>query len=148
MGIDDIELKSILLPPSLSDGLRVLVERRWPRRITEKTAKVDLWLPEIAFSPELTQWVAKHPEHSLTLRKRYFLGLREPAAEAALEKLYAVALRRKRVTLLHAGKHGDNTAAAILKMLMEGRRKPPSPTGPAKAAAAAGRVAKAKPRRR
>ncbi|MEO6120338.1 MAG: DUF488 family protein [Terriglobales bacterium] len=144
----DIEVKSILLPASLSDGLRVLVERQWPRRVTEKAAQVDLWLPEAAFSRELSQWMTSHPQYVLALRKRYFLALREPPAEAALEKLYAAAMRRKRVTLLHAGKNGDNTAASILKTLMEGRRKPPSPTGPAKAAAAGMRAAKAKPRRR
>lgn len=144
----DVELKSILLPPSLSDGLRVFVERRWPRSVREKLAKVDLWLPQIAFTRELSQWIAKHPQHASILRKRYFAGLREPDAEAALEQLYTSALRRKRVTLLHAGKNGDNSAASILKMLMEGRRKPPSPTGPAKAAAAGARAARAKPRRR
>jgi uncharacterized protein YeaO (DUF488 family) len=144
----DIEVKSILLPPSLADGLRVFVERRWPRNVAESTAKVDLFLPEIALSTGLAQWMASHPQHTLALRKRYFELLRGPEAEAALEKLYAAALRRKRVTLLHAGKNAENTAASILKMLMEGRRKPPSPTGPARAAAAGLRAARAKPRRR
>lgn len=144
----EIVVKSILLPPSLSDGLRVLVERKWPRNVTEKTAKVDLWIPEAAFTPELTQWMASHPRHTLALRKNYFASLRTPAAEAALERLYAASMRRKKTTLLHAGKDGEHSAASILKTLMEGRHKPPSPTGPAKAAAAVGRIAKAKPRRR
>lgn len=144
----DIEVKSILLPPSLNDGLRVLVERLWPHRVTEKAAKLDLWLPEVGFSKGLSQWVAKHPQHAAALRRRYFAGLSDPTTEAALERLYVAAIRRKRVTLLHAGKNGENSAASILKMLMEGRRKPPSPTGPAKAAAAGMRMAKAKPRRR
>ncbi len=144
----DIEVKSILLPASLSDGLRVLVERRWPRRVTEAAAKVDLFLPEIALQPGLEDWLAAHPQHTLALRKRYFQTLCEPKAEAALEKLYAVAARRRKVTLLHAGRSAENTAAAILKTLMEGRRKPPSPTGPAKAAAAGLRAARPKPRRR
>jgi uncharacterized protein YeaO (DUF488 family) len=144
----DIDVKSILLPPSLGDGLRVFVERRWPRKISDTTSKVDLWLPEIAFSPELSTWMAAHPQHDLALQKRYFLSLRAPDAESALERLYAAALRRKKVTLLHAGKDGHNSAAVILKALLEGRRKPPSPTGPAKAAAMGMRAAKAKPRRR
>ncbi|HUR37189.1 MAG TPA: DUF488 family protein [Terriglobales bacterium] len=144
----DIAVKSILLPPSLGDGLRVFVERRWPRSITDKSSKVDLWLPEVAFSRELSAWMATHPENVLALRKCYFLTLRTPEAESALERLYAAALRRKKVTLLHVGKNGDNSAACILKSLMEGRRKPPSPTGPAKAAALGMRAAKSKARRR
>lgn len=126
----------------------MFVDRKWPRRVTEDAAKVDLWLPEVGFTPELTQWMATHPQHAVALHRRYFAGLREPAAEAALEKLYAKAMRRKRVTLLHATQSAGESAAAILKMLMEGRSKPPSPTGPAKAAAASGRAAKAKPRKR
>ena len=144
----EIAIKSILLPPSLSDGLRVFVERKFPRNVTEESAQVDLWIPEAAFTPELAKWMATHPQHLLALQKRYFVGLREPAADAALEKLYAAAMRRKKTTLLHAGKNGENSAAALLKGLMEGRHKPPSPTGPAKAAAASGRIARPRPRRR
>lgn len=144
----DIAVKSILVPPSLSDGLRVLVERRWPRAVAREKLKVDLWLPEAAFTPELATWMAGHPEHMVALRKRYFAALATPQAEAALEQLYRQALRRRQVTLLHAGKHAENTAASILKSLMEGRGKPPSPTGPAKAAAAQGRLRAARPRPR
>jgi len=144
--MDTIEVKSILLPPSLSDGLRVFVERKWPRSVDESKGNVDLWLPEIAFTPELALWMKAHPLHGNALRKRYFTALAEPAAEAALEKLYAAASRRKKVTLLHSGKDAQNTAAAILKALMEGRSKPPSPTGPAKAAAVGLRMRASRPR--
>lgn len=145
----DIEVKSVLLPASLSDGLRVLVERRLPGKMTEAAARIDLWLPEIALTRELAKWMAAHPQHIMALRKRYFLSLREPQAEAALERLYAAGMRRKKVTLLHAGKHPENTAAEMLKNLMQGNGKPPSPTGPAKAAAAGGlRAARSRPRRR
>lgn len=144
----DIAVKSILAPPSLSDGLRVLVERRWPRAADREKLKVDLWIPEAAFTPELAAWMASHPQHQLAFRKRYFAALSTPQAEAALERLYRQALRRRQVTLLHAGKNAENTAASILKSLMEGRRKPPSPTGPAKAAAVGLRAARQRPRRR
>lgn len=126
----------------------MLVERRWPRSADREKLKVDLWVPEAAFTPELAAWMANHPQHVLALRKRYFAALSTPQAEAALERLYSQAMRRRQVTLLHAGKHAENTAASILKSLMEGRRKPPSPTGPAKAAAVGLRAARQRPRRR
>jgi uncharacterized protein YeaO (DUF488 family) len=148
LGAMDIALKSILLPASLSDGLRVYVERRWPRSVAEKSAKVDLWLPEVAFTRELAQWFSAHPGYAPALRKRYFAALRDPAAETSLEKLYAASARRRKLTLLHAGKQGENSAAALLKDLMEGRGKPPSPTGPARAAAAVGVRAARRPRGR
>jgi uncharacterized protein YeaO (DUF488 family) len=96
----------------------------------------------------LGRWMTAHPLHVAAFHRRYLAGLRAPRAEAALEKLYTAAMRRKKVTLLHVGKNGEHSAASILKLLMEGHSKPPSPTGPAKAAAAGMRAAKAKPRRR
>ncbi|HUQ50125.1 MAG TPA: DUF488 family protein [Terriglobales bacterium] len=144
----NIEVKSILHEPSLSDGARVLVERRWPAGVKKDRANLDLWLAEVGVSPELAGWFAQHPQHALALRKRYFSELVTPEALAAMEKLYALAARRKCVTLLHAGRNAENTAAAMLKALMEGRRKPPSGSGPAKAAAASGRQRAARPRPR
>lgn len=143
-----IEVKSILSEPSLSDGARVLVERRWPPGVKKDDASLDLWLTDVGVTPELASWFIQHPQHALALRKRYFAELATPQARTAMEKLYAMAARRKCVTLLHSGRNPENTAAAMLKALMDGRRKPPSGSGPAKAAAAGGRQRAAMPRPR
>jgi uncharacterized protein YeaO (DUF488 family) len=51
-----ILLKRIYLKPDKQDGFRVLVERLWPRGVTKKEAKIDLWLKEAAPSSELRMW--------------------------------------------------------------------------------------------
>jgi uncharacterized protein YeaO (DUF488 family) len=51
-----IQLKRIYDTPSETDGLRILVDRLWPRGMTKKRAAVDLWLKEMAPSMELRKW--------------------------------------------------------------------------------------------
>jgi uncharacterized protein YeaO (DUF488 family) len=48
-----IHLKRVYEKPSKEDGVRVLVERLWPRGLTKERAAVDLWLKDVAPSPEL-----------------------------------------------------------------------------------------------
>src|SRR5688572_19772380 len=51
-----IHLKRVYEEPSSNDGVRVLVERLWPRGLTKERAAVDLWLKDVAPSPELREW--------------------------------------------------------------------------------------------
>ncbi len=51
-----IHLKRVYEPPSTDDGFRILVERLWPRGLSKSRAQVDLWLKEIAPSPQLRTW--------------------------------------------------------------------------------------------
>jgi uncharacterized protein YeaO (DUF488 family) len=67
-------------------------------------------------------------------RSRYLEELSQPAASAALEELYDVARRRKKVTLVYASKNAERNNAVVLKELLEGMRKPPHSSGPVAAA--------------
>ena len=49
-------VKRVYDPPAVEDGLRVLVDRLWPRGLTKEKAKVDLWLKDVAPSTELRRW--------------------------------------------------------------------------------------------
>jgi Protein of unknown function, DUF488 len=53
-----------------------------------------------------------------------------PEAEADLQKLYRLAHKRKRLTLLYASKNEKYNNATVLKDLLDGMRKPPTGTGP------------------
>ncbi len=48
-----IQIKRIYDAPQPSDGFRILVDRLWPRGVSKDTARLDLWLKDIAPSPEL-----------------------------------------------------------------------------------------------
>ena len=137
-----VVVKRIYKTPSAADGVRVLVDRLWPRGLTKEAAAVKLWLRDLAPSDELRRWFHANPEGWRTFQKRYLKELGGEAASAAVEKLHHLAEGRRRVTLLYASRNEDYNNAIVLKELLEGTPKPPSSVG--RGAAGRGRIRKAK----
>ena len=54
-------LKRVYAEPAKEDGLRILVDRLWPRGLSRDQAKLDLWLKELAPTHELRKWYAHAP---------------------------------------------------------------------------------------
>lgn len=131
-----VAAKRVYDPPARSDGVRVLVDRLWPRGLTKTDAAIDLWLKDIAPSNELRRWYHERPAEWVKFRDRYLEELREDRAAAALETLYGLANGRKRITLLFASRNEERNNATVLKELLEGKPKPPRGTGPIAATAA------------
>jgi uncharacterized protein YeaO (DUF488 family) len=131
-----VVIKRVYEPPSVSDGQRVLVDRLWPRGLKKSAARIEAWLKELAPSHELRRWFHDRPQYFLTFRKRYLTELSSPAAAQDLEKLYQMVHTNKTVTLLYASKDEVHNNAVVLRDLLGGMRKPPSSSGPARAAAA------------
>ena len=67
----NIKIKRVYEQPDKDDGLRVLVDRLWPRGLTKEKAGVDLWLKEIAPSTELRKWFGHDPDKWKRFRGRY-----------------------------------------------------------------------------
>jgi len=134
----NVVLKRAYDKPSAADGVRVLVDRLWPRGVKKEAARIDSWLKDLAPTTELRRWFHARPSMWQAFRKRYLEELREPQASAALEQLYDLVASRRKVTLVFSAKNEERNNAVVLKELLEGMRKPPHSTGPA--AAAAGRV--------
>lgn len=63
--------------PAEAGGLRVLVDRVWPRGRTKEEVGIDLWLKSVAPSTELRKWFDHDPDKWLEFKKRYFAELRE-----------------------------------------------------------------------
>jgi uncharacterized protein YeaO (DUF488 family) len=131
-----VALKRAYEKPTARDGVRVLVERLWPRGVKKETARIDLWLKDLAPSTELRKWYHARPSMWRRFRQQYLEELREPVASAALEQLYELVGARKTVTLVFASRDTEHNSAVVLKELLDGMRKPPSSSGPEKAAAA------------
>lgn len=130
-----ISLKRVFDKPARSDGARVLVDRLWPRGVSKESAKLTVWLRELAPSNELRLWYHSRPSQWLAFKKRYLHELRAPEASAALEQLYQLVASHAHVTLLYASRNLEQNNATVLKELMDGSRKPPSTSGALKAAA-------------
>jgi uncharacterized protein YeaO (DUF488 family) len=126
-----ITVKRVYESASPSDGSRVLVDRLWPRGLRKSEVAAKEWLRDLAPSNELRKWFHAHPERWALFRRRYLKELAAPEAEEDLKKLYYLAHKKGKLTLLYASKNETNNNATVLKELLDGMRKPPTGTGPA-----------------
>ncbi len=136
-----VEVKRAYEKASPSDGVRVLVERLWPRGISKQRAALDAWLKDLAPSHALRRWYHARPAQWPLFRKKYLAELREPLASRAREELYELAANSHTLTLVYGSSDERHNCAVILKELLEGMRKPPASSGPAGVAAGARRRA-------
>jgi uncharacterized protein YeaO (DUF488 family) len=115
-----LKVKRIYELAAPSDGYRVLVDRLWPRGINKNTARVDLWLKEIAPSSALRKWFAHDPARWTQFRRRYGIELRaNPQRVARLKTL----LRQHRtVTLLFGARDEQHNQAVALRAFLRGRK--------------------------
>ncbi|MGZ4788086.1 MAG: DUF488 domain-containing protein [Terriglobales bacterium] len=136
-----IALKRVYDPPAASDGVRVLVDRLWPRGLSKEKARIAAWLKEVAPSDELRKWHHARPTQWPKFREKYLeeLSSREEAV-AALDELHNLASKRKTLTLLFASRNADRNNATVLKELLDGMKKPPRSTGGGAALAASQRA--------
>jgi uncharacterized protein YeaO (DUF488 family) len=135
-----VAVKRVYEAASSRDGVRVLVDRLWPRGLTKEAAKIKVWLRDVAPSNELRKWYHANPGAWSFFRRRYLKELAAPKASAAVEKLYGLATGARKLTLLYASRNEERNNATVLKELFEGTRKPPSSVG--RGALGRGRVRK------
>jgi len=125
-----ISIKRVYEPAERSDGVRVLVDRLWPRGLTKEKAAIDEWLRDLAPSNELRRWYHARPGEWEAFRKKYLKELSQSEPQEALHRLYDLAHKKTQLTLLFASKNESLNNAVVLKELLEGKRKPPTGTGP------------------
>jgi len=128
----NVAVKRVYEPVSRADGVRVLVDRLWPRGLTKEAAAVEHWLRDLAPSNELRRWYHANPGAWTQFRRRYMKELAGREASAAVEKLYELANGNKKITLVYASRMEPRNNATALKEHLEGAPKPPSSVGRAK----------------
>jgi uncharacterized protein YeaO (DUF488 family) len=111
-----IRLKRVYEEPAPEDGLRILVERLWPRGLSKARAAVDLWIKEVAPSPELRRWYHHDPARWEEFRERYRAELRKK--EDVVEELRRYC-RGQTVTLVYAARDEQHNSALVLKHDLE-----------------------------
>jgi uncharacterized protein YeaO (DUF488 family) len=124
-----VAVKRVYEAASSADGVRVLVDRLWPRGLRKEEVAVKFWLRDLAPSTELRQWFHANPEAWRLFRRRYLRELVSPKASAAVEKLHRLAEGKQKITLLYASRNEEHNNAIVLKDLLEGTPKPPSSVG-------------------
>lgn len=111
-----IVTKRIYEPAAPGDGVRVLVDRLWPRGIAKNEARIDHWLKELAPSTALRQWFHNESGDWQALRSRYFRELdQNPEAVSRLLEL----AKQQTVTLLYAARDQQQNNAVALQQYLE-----------------------------
>ncbi len=112
----NIKIKRAYEPPHKDDGVRILVDRLWPRGLTTEEAGVDLWLKEIAPSTELRKWFAHDPKRWKSFRGRYETEIRH---NDDLIKILNDKARDGTVSLIYGARDEKHNEALVLKQFLE-----------------------------
>lgn len=109
-----IQSKRIYEPAQDADGLRILVDRLWPRGVSKESAHVDLWVREAAPSSELRKWFGHDVSRFAEFQKRYWSELANSAThQEAVHTIQSHALSQP-VTLLFAARDSLHNNAVVL----------------------------------
>ncbi|MCF6148865.1 MAG: DUF488 family protein [Candidatus Kuenenia sp.] len=107
--------KRVYEAPDKNDGIRVLVDRLWPRGLKKEEARIDYWMKEVAPSDALRKWFAHKEERWQEFKNRYYEELK---GKKELLKQLTDLEKGKKVTLLYAAKDEErNNAQALLEVL-------------------------------
>ncbi len=110
-----IAIKRVYDPPEAGDGVRILIDRLWPRGLSEAALKFDAWPKELAPSNELRKWYGHDPKVFAEFGRRYRSEL--AAHKEALAALRAM-IKGRKATLLTATRELDLSHATVLRELL------------------------------
>ncbi len=111
----DVRLTRAYTPPSPDDGVRVLVDRLWPRGLPKSEAAIDHWLRDVAPSTDLRRWFGHDPSRWDEFCRRYKAELSHHPD--ALNELRALA-QIGRLTLVFAARDELHNEAIVLRDLL------------------------------
>ncbi|WP_330285820.1 DUF488 domain-containing protein [Streptomyces sp. NBC_00576] len=121
-----VNVRRVYEPPEPDDGVRVLVDRLWPRGLSKEAARVDEWPKVLTPSTELRRWYHAQEDPSDTFeefRRRYEAELAAPGAAEPLEALRALTGKGP-VTLVSATRSPAQSHASVLaELLTSGGRR-------------------------
>ncbi len=109
-----IKVKRVYDEPSSDDGVRVLVDRLWPRGLSKESTRIDLWLRDVAPSDELRKWFNHDASKWEEFKRRYFKELEN---NKAVNELINLLRDRRTITLLYSAKSPYNNATALKEYL-------------------------------
>ena len=116
-----VRVRVIYEEPTRADGIRVLVDRIWPRGVSKTRAHLDEWCKDVAPSTELRKWYHHDPDRFEEFTRRYCRELTQPPRADVLQHLRELADQHT-VTLLTATTDAERSEAAVLAQVLVGRR--------------------------
>lgn len=114
-----IAIKRAYDKPSPQDGVRILIDRLWPRGLTKAKLKIDAWARTLAPSTALRKWYGHEPDRFAEFRRRYRAELAEHQDELAALR---AAVRRRTATLITATREVDLSHAVVLREILQQKK--------------------------
>ncbi|MCL5093409.1 MAG: DUF488 family protein [Candidatus Marsarchaeota archaeon] len=113
-----IKIKRVYEKPDIHDGLRILVDRLWPRGIRRSTSNIDLWIKDVAPSIELRKWYSHEEKKWPEFEKKYKEELKE---NKGFDKILDIVQKTDPVTLLYSTSDKEHNNAVVLWKVLEKR---------------------------
>lgn len=113
----NIKIKRVYEKPDKEDGVRILVDRLWPRGLTKEKASVDLWLKDVAPSTALRKWFGHDPSKWEEFKKRYLRELKENDEPVSLLKQE---VKKGAATLVYGARDAEHNEAVVLRDFLSG----------------------------
>ncbi len=114
----NVRLKRAYEKPARDDGMRILIDRLWPRGVRKADAELDQWAKEIAPSTALRKWFGHDPARWPEFRRRYAEEIRRHPDE--LGELRSLA-RKGPVTLVYSAHDELHNDGVVLRELLLSR---------------------------
>lgn len=103
-----------------SDGVRMLVDRVWPRGVTKEKLHVDSWVKNVAPSTPLRKWFGHDPDRWDEFQHRYFAEL---AGKKEVWTPILDAAKKHKVTLVYGARDEEHNNAVALQAFLHRRLK-------------------------
>jgi uncharacterized protein YeaO (DUF488 family) len=108
----NVKLKRAYEQPETEDGVRILVDRLWPRGVKKEDAAIDEWMKELAPSTELRKWFGHDPDRWEEFRERYAKEVNGHPDQ--LKQLRALA-HKGAITLVYSAHDEEHNNAVALR---------------------------------
>lgn len=118
-----LQIKRIYDAFQENDGIRILVDRLWPRGISKEKARLDGWLKELAPSSRLREWFGHKAEHFTEFAALYRAELDANAHAQAAAQEVILESARTTVTLLYGAKDPQINHAVVLRAYLDEKSK-------------------------
>lgn len=114
----NVRLKRAYETAGSHDGVRILIDRLWPRGVKKAEAGIDRWAKEVAPSTALRKWFSHDPDRWQEFRQRYAVELREHDEELRALRNQA---REGPITLIYSARDEMHNDAVVLREVLLGR---------------------------
>ncbi len=114
-----IKIKRVYEKPAKDDGWRVLVDRLWPRGMKKESARLDLWMKDVAPSEALRKWFGHEPERWKEFERKYRSELLKK--KDLLAELKKMAKEHGTLTLVYGAKDEEHNQAVVIADALKSR---------------------------